>query len=160
MRRPGTAAARQPDRLGVAGREDEVRAPPAPSAPAKVATARGVSGGVVLLVVELEQRLGVERRRRAIRAARSSSSMHRVGDRGAGVVAQVEGPERRRRGVARTGPRAGGLAVEGQVVQDGEAVVGVDDEVDLDAGAERHALEDAAAGEDRVGGAAAARGAT
>ena len=50
---------------------------------------------------------------------------------------------------------AGRLALERQVVQDGEAVVGMQDEVDLDAGPERHALEDAPAGEDRIGGAAA-----
>ena len=40
-------------------------------------------------------------------------------------------------------------------MQDGEAVVGVQDEVDLDAGAGGHAFEDAAAGEGRIAGAPA-----
>ena len=63
-------------------------------------------------------------------------------------------------GVARTGPRPVVSSSSDEVVQDGEAVVGVEDEVDLDAGAERHALEDAAAGEDRVGARGGGRGAT
>ncbi len=79
---------------------------------------------------------------------------HRVVGGLAGVVAEAKGAEGRGGGGADRAV-AGGLGVEGEVVQDGEAVVGVEDEVDLDAGARGHALEDAPAGEDRVGGAAA-----
>ena len=41
------------------------------------------------------------------------------------------------------------------VVQHRKTIAAVDHEIDLDAGAERHALEDATAGEHRIGGAAA-----
>ena len=40
------------------------------------------------------------------------------------------------------------------IVEDGEAIAAMDDEIDLDAGAKRHALENAPAGEHRIGGAA------
>ena len=47
-------------------------------------------------------------------------------------------------------PVAVGGSVERQVVEDGEAAVGVDDEVDLDAGADGHGLDDAGGGEGDV----------
>src|SRR5690606_34496881 len=47
-------------------------------------------------------------------------------------------------------------AVEGFVVEHGKAAIPVDDKVDLDTGAELHGFEDAGAGEDWVGSAAAA----
>ena len=103
---------------------------------AKVAMAAGVEGGGVLLVVELQQRVGVG----AVAGDQRGEVLeqhHLVGDaarrhcRGGGGARSVGGGG----GAHRAG--AGGLAVERQVVQHGEAVVGVDHEVDLDAGAER-----------------------
>ena len=102
MRRPGDAGREQPDGGGVAGREDEVARHRREGA-GEGGDGAGGQGGGVLLVVELQQRLGVgavagDERREIL------EQHDAVGKGVAGVVAEAERAERRRRGWRGRGP--------------------------------------------------------
>ena len=90
------------------------------------------------------------RRRFLQQGAEVLEQHHLVRDRGTVVAPKVQCAEL----VGRVGDRAPlprRLARDRRVVvQDGKAVILVDDKIDFDAGAERHAFEDAPAGEDRI----------
>ena len=110
-----------------------------PMAAPKLAMVAGVERGHVLLVVELEQRVADAARSAPAAAQRSSSSITRSGSGAPSLPRRWRRAQRRGVGGAdRAG--AGRLALERQVVQHGHAVVAVDHEIDLDAGAERACL--------------------
>ena len=150
MRRPGTPA--ESKRTATASPDERMKWRATGASAREGGDGCRGQGGGVLLVVELEQRLGMDAL--AGDQGREILEQHDPVREGRAVAAaQAQGAERRG-GRGADGTLAGRLAVEGEVVQDGEAVVGVQDEVDLDAGAGGHALEDAAAGEGRILGAA------
>ena len=120
---------------------------------AKEAMVFGVERALVLLVVELQQGAGM---RRALRQQRAEilQQHHMVGDRRAVVAAQMQGAQRVG-GVVGGGAPAGRFPRDGEVIMEHrEAVLAMNHKIDLDPGAQRHAFEDALAGEHRIGRAA------
>ncbi|MNS82453.1 hypothetical protein D3C72_1161990 [compost metagenome] len=79
---------------------------------------------------------------------------HLRSDRLAAIVAQVKLTQRSGGCVAHSAG-AGGFPFQRPVMQNGAAVIGMNDEIDFDARTKAHRLDDALAGEDRIAGVSA-----
>src|SRR5690606_3897525 len=108
----------------------------------------------VFLEVELQQRVGMWRVF-GQEIAEVLEQQDPVGQGRAIIAAQVEPAERLGTGIPHE-TRTGGFAVKALVVEHGAAMVGMDDQVDLDAGPEPHGFENALGREDWIGALAAA----